>query len=159
RRGIRDDVSRYEAVALALVEAGTADAGSVLAQFPPHDSPTRIEQFFQTLYLRYDERFVYGAPELKSLTRRLEWAPSSPAFDRSTFGAACSPVLDFASRLAGSSPSGPARPLPGRRPRPRIPSGRGGGRRAPRGGAPGRAGPRRAGRAGSRGGRSSGSAA
>jgi hypothetical protein len=101
RRGIRNDVSRYEAVSLALVESGTADAGSILAEFPPADSPTRIEQFFQTLYLRYDERFVYGAPELKSLTRRLEWSPTSPVFDLSAPESAGYPELDCMPRLAG----------------------------------------------------------
>ena len=100
RRGIRDDVSRYEAVSLALVKSGTADSGSVLAEFPPPDSPTRIEQFFQTLYLRYDERFVYGAPELKSLTRRVEWAPRSPLFDPSTSESASYPRLDYVPRVA-----------------------------------------------------------
>jgi hypothetical protein len=101
RRGIRNDVSRYEAVSLALVESGTADAGSILAGFPPPDSPTRIEQFFQTLYLHYDERFVYGAPELKSLTRRLEWSPASPVFELSTPESVDYPGLDYMPRLAG----------------------------------------------------------
>ena len=79
RRGIRDDVSRYEAVAMALVESNTATPGVLLDRFPPEDSPLRLEQFFQALYLRYDERYVYAAPDLKSVTRRREWAESSPA--------------------------------------------------------------------------------
>lgn len=78
RRGIRNDVSRYEAVSLAMVE--TVDGvGVVLPGFPPADSPLRLEQFFEALYLRYDERFVYSAPDLKSVTRRLEWSADSPA--------------------------------------------------------------------------------
>lgn len=80
RRGIRNDVSRYEAVSLAMIEMADADAGAVLPLFPPLDSPLRLEQFFKTLYLRYDERFVYSAPDLKGVTRRLEWSPASPAF-------------------------------------------------------------------------------
>ena len=32
-----------------------------------------------TLYLRYDERYVYSAPDLASKTRRIEWSPESPA--------------------------------------------------------------------------------
>ncbi|MDX0290296.1 hypothetical protein GOL45_30300 [Sinorhizobium medicae] len=79
RRGIRDDVSRYEAVSLAMVEMADADLGKLLPTYPAEDSPLRLEQFFQTLYLRYDERFVYSAPDLKSVTQRLEWAPESPA--------------------------------------------------------------------------------
>jgi hypothetical protein len=80
RRGIRNDVSRYEAVSLTLVEMADADLGALLPTYPAEDSPLRLEQFFQTLYLRYDERFVYAAPDLKSVTQRIEWAPESPAF-------------------------------------------------------------------------------
>jgi len=81
RRGIRDDVSRYEAVSLGMVEAVGNDAGEVLSSFPPIDSPLRIEQFFETLYLRYEERFLFGAPDLKSVTKRFEWSSASPALD------------------------------------------------------------------------------
>ena len=80
RQGIRSDVSRYEAVSLLLVEMGGGSPGGLVPGYPPTDSPLRLEQFFQTLYLRYDERFVYSAPDLKSITHRLEWEPSSPAF-------------------------------------------------------------------------------
>lgn len=45
------------------------------------DSHLRLEQFFQALYLRYDERYVYAAPVVKSVIRRREWSASSPAFD------------------------------------------------------------------------------
>lgn len=80
RRGIRNDVSRYEAVSLALVEMADAELGTLLPSYPADDSPLRLEQFFGMLYLRYDERFVYAAPDLKSVTQRLEWDPASPAF-------------------------------------------------------------------------------
>jgi hypothetical protein len=79
RRGIRNDVSRYEAVSLALVEMADAELGALLPGYPAEDSPLRLEGFFETLYLRYDERFVYAAPDLKSVTQRLEWSPASPA--------------------------------------------------------------------------------
>lgn len=82
RRGIRNDVSRYEAVSLSLVNPGATRTGQVLESFPPADSPLRIESFFQTLYLRYDERFVFSAPDLKSVTRRVEWSPQSSLFQR-----------------------------------------------------------------------------
>ena len=48
--------------------------------FPNADSPLHIERFFTTLYRRYDERFVYGAPNLKRVTQRMEWSPESPVF-------------------------------------------------------------------------------
>jgi hypothetical protein len=79
RRGIRNDVSRYEAVSLAMVEMADATAGDLLQTFPPAGSPLRLEEFFKTLYLRYDERFVYSAPDLKTVTERICWAPNSPA--------------------------------------------------------------------------------
>lgn len=99
RRGIRNDVSRYEAVTLAMIEPVGERAGDVLATFPPHDSPLRLEQFFQTLYLRYEERYLFGAPDLKSVTRRLDWAPASPIFDAPP-GAEAFPTLDYEVRLA-----------------------------------------------------------
>lgn len=80
RRGIRDDLTRYEAMAMALVDTEQGTAGRVDANFPPQDSALRLEQFFKTMYLRYDERYVYSAPNLKNVTRRLEWAEDSPAF-------------------------------------------------------------------------------
>lgn len=80
RRGIRNDVSRYEAVSLAMVEMADANLGALLPTYPGEDSPLRLEDFFRTLYLRYDERFVYAAPDIKSVTQRLEWSPDSPAF-------------------------------------------------------------------------------
>lgn len=96
RRGIRNDVSRYEAVSLALVEMADADLGSLLATYPPEDSPLRLEHFFETLYLRYDERFVYAAPDLKSVTQRLEWAPESPGLQANPDY----PDLDYPARLS-----------------------------------------------------------
>ena len=58
----------------------------------------RIERFFETLYLRYDERYVYSAPDLKSKTRRIEWSPESPALESDI-----SSTLDYEIRLAGDS--------------------------------------------------------
>lgn len=81
RRGIRNDVSRYESIALALVETYGDQVGAVLSTFPPADSAIRVDQFFKTLYLRYEERFVFSAPDLQTITRRHRWAESSPAFN------------------------------------------------------------------------------
>ena len=70
--------------------------------FPPHDSPLRIESFFSTLYQRYEERFVIGAPLLadRGITKRLEWAPESPVFARDELESARWPQIDFGPRLA-----------------------------------------------------------
>jgi hypothetical protein len=100
RRGIRNDGSRYEAVALALIETRGVETGEVLAGFPPHDSPLQLEQFFQTLYLRYEERYLYGAPELKAITQRLAWSPLSPVFSHAESETSEFPALDYAPRLA-----------------------------------------------------------
>lgn len=95
RQGIRDEISRYEAMALALVEPKGDQAGSIFQGFPLQDSPTHHAKFFQTLYQRYEERFVYGAPLLaeRGITTRFEWAADSPAFE--------GVELDFEPRLAG----------------------------------------------------------
>lgn len=99
RRGIRDDVSRYEAVALTMVEPSGACAGDMLDNFPPHDSPLRIEHFFQMLYLRYEERYLFGAPDLKSITKRLEWSEQSPALRLTNLDIDDLPELDYDVRV------------------------------------------------------------
>lgn len=109
RRGIRNDVSRYEAVAFALVESAGEQAGEVLREYPPADSRLRFEQFFATLYRHYDERYVYSAPDLNRITRRLAWSPESPVFSVDDW-ARQSAGSDFEARLGdgkdGSHPTG-----------------------------------------------------
>jgi hypothetical protein len=95
RRGIRNDVSRYEAIALGMVEMEQTAQGALLADYPDAMSPLRLERFFETLYLRYDERFVTAAPDLASNTRRLTWAADSPALSALAAG--------YEPRVAGSS--------------------------------------------------------
>jgi hypothetical protein len=79
RRGIRNDVSRYEAIGFGLVEMRGKARNTLVVAFPPPESPLKLTGFFNTLYARYDERFVVSAPDLASVTRRLEWKPESPA--------------------------------------------------------------------------------
>lgn len=98
RRGIRNDVSRYEAMTIVLLEAEETKVGDAFAHFPPEGSPIRLENFFSTLYARYDERFVFGAPKLKKTTKRLEWSESSPIFARPK--PASDPELDYEARIA-----------------------------------------------------------
>ena len=98
RYGIRDDASRYEAISLALINTSERRLGQPLSNFPPPDSPLRLERFFETLYLRYDERYVYSAPDLKSKTRRIEWSPDSPAIESDP-----NSILDYEVRLAGGT--------------------------------------------------------
>jgi hypothetical protein len=95
RKGIRNDVSRYEAIGFGLVEMEASAIGSLLAEYPEEHSVLRIERFFETLYLRYDERFVTSAPDLAGITRRLAWASDSPAFNEIT--------PDYEPRIASTS--------------------------------------------------------
>jgi hypothetical protein len=81
RHSVRDEVSRYEAVSVALVSAAKGTVGEVSSAHPEPMSPLRLETFFQTLYRRYEERYVLGAPDLASTTRRHEWSTASPALD------------------------------------------------------------------------------
>ena len=95
RLGIRDDVSRYEAVSMALIDMQPSRVGHLLKSFPASDSPTNFERFFETMYQRYDERYVVSAPQLAKTTRRLTWSPNSPAFESEAFS-----TLDYRVRVS-----------------------------------------------------------
>ena len=81
RRDVRDDVSRYESVAIIFAGTRQSGLGDVLPLFPPSSSPLAVDRFFPKLYEIYDLRFVYSAPALEGRTRRLEWASDSPVLD------------------------------------------------------------------------------
>jgi hypothetical protein len=93
RRDLRDDPTKYEAIALALVEAAEPCTGLVYTRFPESRSPLSLSHFFETLYMQYDQRFVYSAPSLAKVTRRVEWAAESPAFQDAR-------ASDYATRTA-----------------------------------------------------------
>ena len=91
RDGVRNDISRYEALALAMVDP---ESRAVLADWPLAQSPLRIEGFMDAIYRAYDQRYVYSAPKLAKRTARLEWWADSPALEE--------PVArEFVPRLAG----------------------------------------------------------
>jgi len=92
----RNDSGRYEAIAMALVEVSPPHAGAINADYPPRDSAIHFDQFFKTIYRRYDERYVMSAPRLVRRTRRLEWSCDSPALDAETLQR-----LDYRPRVAG----------------------------------------------------------
>ena len=97
RRGVRNDLSRYEAIALALASTRPGQTGRIVEEFPEADSPLRFERFFDTLYRQYDERFVYGAPDLRKVTARKEWASASAAFSATQMT-----DVDYEPRINGS---------------------------------------------------------
>ena len=81
RLGVRNDASRYEAIAMAMIEVSGGRGGELIDDFPDANSPVHFGRFFETLYRRYDERYVVSAPQLARRTRRLEWSVDSPAFE------------------------------------------------------------------------------
>ena len=85
RLGVRNDASRYEAIAMAMIEVSGRRSGQLVTDFPESDSPIHYERFFETLYRRYDERYVVSAPQLARRTRRLEWSVDSPALAAQVF--------------------------------------------------------------------------
>ncbi len=93
RRGIRNDVSRYEAIGFGLVEMHGRERSGLLDSFPQTESPLHLSGFFDTLYARYDERFVVSAPDLARVTRRLEWDSASTGLSLAG--------LDYGARIAG----------------------------------------------------------
>jgi hypothetical protein len=99
RRGIRDEISRYEAIPLALVEPSGQQVGDILPVFPSAESLLHPDRFFSTLYQQYDERFVFGAPSLARRTRRRAWLPESPVFHAREGEFASWPLLDYRPRL------------------------------------------------------------
>lgn len=94
RLGVRNDMSRYEAVGMGLVETRAGLEGKLLTTFPPPNSRVGLTDFFDTLYRRYDERFVVGAPALAARTRRRVWAPDSAVLRDGT-----SDTLDYLIRV------------------------------------------------------------
>ena len=80
RRDIRDEPTKYEAVAVALVKPDLPHRGTLVTTYPLPDSPLSLSSFFEKIYRSYDLRFVYPAPNLEAVTQRLVWDESSPAF-------------------------------------------------------------------------------
>lgn len=80
RRFVRNDYTRYEAIALAVVHNDPGEEGRILEAFPPADCTLRIESFFQRLYEVYDLRFPLRAEHV-GLARRVQWASDSPIFE------------------------------------------------------------------------------
>jgi hypothetical protein len=79
RRDLRDETTKYEAVALSLVVPEGAQQGTFDTVFPEPASPLSFTSFFGKLYRAYDLRFVYAAPKLESVTARVIWDEASPA--------------------------------------------------------------------------------
>ncbi len=99
RRLVRDEITRYEAVAVGLVAPDAPEPGSLRTDFPPTDSPLLISRFFDTLYATYDLRFPYLAASVTNL-RRLDWDSDSPALKALRGAGVFDVVLGYSPRLA-----------------------------------------------------------
>jgi hypothetical protein len=103
RKLLRDEYSRYEAIAIAILSSQRSKHGDVLlAGFPPGDSPLSLASFFASLYQTYDFRFpyTYTDPALRHLARA-EWHPDSPAIRRAVGPRGPGLMLDYEPRVAG----------------------------------------------------------
>ncbi len=81
RTFVRNDFTRYEAVALALIEGRHGLEGEVNRDFPDPASGLALEAFFPRLLQVYDIRFPTRAPGLPAV-RRMRWRRDSPVFER-----------------------------------------------------------------------------
>ena len=103
RSDLRDAISKYEAVALSLLETSGPDIGRVLNTYPPEESPLRVERFFERIYRCYDDRFVFAAPifATRNVTPRIAWDAGSPLLGedlRAELGEV--PELDYEPRVS-----------------------------------------------------------
>jgi hypothetical protein len=98
---VRDEHTRYEAVALTLIEPSGWAAGAEFAGFPPDESPLRVEAFFGRIYRVYDLRYPYMATRMTT-ARRVEWDAASPALAdiEAALGVSVQEGLGYSPRLA-----------------------------------------------------------
>jgi hypothetical protein len=82
RRDLRNELSRYEAVAIALVHPQGDKIGTINCEYPPATSPLSFDRFLPQIYRDYDHRFVYSAPNLAKYTERLVWSETSEVIAR-----------------------------------------------------------------------------
>ncbi|MBF8253945.1 MAG: hypothetical protein HW373_640, partial [Deltaproteobacteria bacterium] len=104
RKLVRNDFSRYEAVALALLAVNTqAGQSPLLDRFPGSDSPLSLNSFFSSLYEVYDLRFsyTYTDPGVKHLSR-VSWAADSPALISLQQNAELIGSLEYKLRVSGN---------------------------------------------------------
>lgn len=101
REFVRDDPSRYEAVAFSLIDPDAPRAGEVVPGYPPPESPLLAAGFFARLYRIYDMRFPYMTNGAHG-SQRIEWHDESPALRAigSSTGLDLEAALGYPPRLA-----------------------------------------------------------
>lgn len=79
REDLRDHPSRYEACGLTLVSCRGGPIGcGIHGGYPLSGGVLEFNRMFRRLFDVYDIRFVFQAPSLARITRRLQWAHDSP---------------------------------------------------------------------------------
>ncbi|MFQ5424573.1 MAG: hypothetical protein ACE5F9_11405 [Phycisphaerae bacterium] len=96
RKGVRNDFTRYEVVAIVLAGPSGEAIGEVITSFPRSKSRLLFAGFFEAMYRVYDHRYVFAAPGLKKATARRTWHSDSPAM-------AMVREFGFEPRLSGNS--------------------------------------------------------
>jgi hypothetical protein len=96
RKLIRDDVSRYEAIAVGMVDPHD-DSGALNQSFPVKNSPLHFKAFFANLLATYDLRYPYVAFSIAGL-KRLIWSPESPALVALRSSGGYKRLLDYDAR-------------------------------------------------------------
>ena len=102
RRLVRNDHTRYEAVALALVETRSDIVGSLFRGYPDSQSPLALNRFFDTLYTVYDLRYPYMLGPAMEKVKRRQWAPESPAITSIQQEGCSEEALGYSLRLDAS---------------------------------------------------------
>jgi hypothetical protein len=96
RRFVRNDVSRYEAVGLGLVNPHD-EVGALNESFPVNDSPLHISRFIAGVLATYDLRFPYVASTV-TILKRYVWETDSPALVALRSHGACQRLLGYEPR-------------------------------------------------------------
>jgi len=99
-RLVRNDHTRYEAVAVVLVETAPKHLGDVFPSYPASDSPLALARLFPTLYGVYDLRYPYMLGPAIPAVKRLQWASESPALLRIQQAGCSRDALGYTPRVA-----------------------------------------------------------
>ena len=102
RKLVRNDYSRYEAVALALLAVNQSRGQSpLMASFPDSTSSLSLVSFFSSLYRVYDIRYsyTYTDPGVKHLSRAT-WHLDSPAITMLGEDKTLTSMLDYHLRVS-----------------------------------------------------------
>ncbi|MBN1867140.1 hypothetical protein JW916_07580 [Candidatus Sumerlaeota bacterium] len=100
---VRNDYSRYESVALAVLKSDAVEGElPLLRDFPVPGSPLSLDSFFATLYRVYDLRFsyTYTDPGVKHL-KRVVWHRDSPVISSLCDKNAARSQTDYSPRVSG----------------------------------------------------------